>query len=77
MRGAQELLCALIVGGGGGCPTRDWWWRESKKSNKPSKLPGMYENGAKMAGLIHDIKIAENAVFYLKVLKKAYSRDVF
>jgi hypothetical protein len=23
---------------------RGWWWRKSKKSNKPSKPPGMYEN---------------------------------
>ncbi len=35
------------------CPTQEWWWRESKKSNKPSEPPGMYENGAKTASFPH------------------------
>jgi hypothetical protein len=38
----------------------------------------MLKNNGKMAGFSHPfaLKIAENAVFYLKVLKKRYSRDV-
>jgi hypothetical protein len=52
MKAAQELLGVQTIGGGE-CPARGWWWRESEKSNKPSKLPGMYENGAKTAGLLH------------------------
>jgi hypothetical protein len=55
-----------------------WWWRESKKSNKPSNPPGMYENSTKTAGYptLIDLKIVVNADFYLKVLNKLYSRDV-
>jgi hypothetical protein len=29
-----------------------WWWRESEKSNKPSKPPGMYKNGARTASFL-------------------------
>jgi hypothetical protein len=58
------------------CPGRGWWCRKSKDTNKPPMLPGMYENGAKKKGrfsALIDLKIAENAVFYLKVLNKIYS----
>jgi hypothetical protein len=57
LRVAQELLGTLTIGRGsawpGGVPGQGGWWRESKKSNKPSKPPEMYENGAKTAGLLH------------------------
>jgi hypothetical protein len=36
----------------GECPARGWWWRESEKSNKPSKPPGMYENSTKIPFLL-------------------------
>jgi hypothetical protein len=60
------LGLGLVVGG-------------SKKSNKPSKLPGKYKNSAKTAGFpaLFALKIAENTIFYFKVLNNIYSRDVF
>jgi hypothetical protein len=45
------LLRQLLAGGE--CPALERWWRESKKSNKPLKLPGMYAKGAKTAGFTH------------------------
>jgi hypothetical protein len=36
----------------------------------------MYKNGAKTAGF-PALKNVENAIFYLKVLNKIYSHDVF
>jgi hypothetical protein len=51
----------------------------SKKSKKPSKLPGIYKNSAKTAGFptLFALKIAENTIFYLEVHNNIYSRDVF
>jgi hypothetical protein len=48
-------------------------------TNKPSNLPGMYKNSAKNGWFpaLTAFKITENAVFYLKVLNKIYSQDVF
>jgi hypothetical protein len=63
----------------------DYWWGSArvgggggggqKKSIKPSKPPGIYENG-RFPTLIY-LNNAKNAVFYLKVLNKIYSQDVF
>jgi hypothetical protein len=47
---------------------------ESKRSNKPSKPAGMYDMGWFPA--LFSLKMADNAVFYLKVLNKMYSQDV-
>jgi hypothetical protein len=74
---AQELLVAPPIGGlsarprsgGGGV-------KEVNNKNISSKPLRMYENGAKTAGAIFALKVAENAVSYLKVLNKIYSRDV-
>ncbi len=49
---AQELLGVSTNGGGLPGP-REVGGGESKKSKKPSKLLGMYKNGAKMAGFLH------------------------
>jgi hypothetical protein len=56
-----------------------WWWRESKKANKTSKPPGIYEKGTKNGQFPHllTLKNVENAVFYLKVLNKIYSKTFF
>jgi hypothetical protein len=62
----QEPLGAPTIGGGE-CLAQRWWWRGSKKSNKPSKPHGIYENGTKKDGLPHiDLKNAKNAFFYVK-----------
>jgi hypothetical protein len=45
MRAAQEVLGAQTIGGGSARP--GVVVGESKKSNKPSKLPEMYKIGAK------------------------------
>jgi hypothetical protein len=50
----------------GGVPAR-WWWRESKKSNKPSKPTGIYENSAKTAGYPHLLTLkSQKRLFLLK-----------
>jgi hypothetical protein len=51
---------------------------KEKKSNKPSKQPGMYENGAETTGLPHFLpeKLLNTPFFYLKVIDKIYSQDV-
>ncbi len=59
----------------GECPAGGWWWRESKKSIKPSKPSRIYKNGW-FPTLIY-LNNAKNAVFYLTVLNKIYSQDVF
>jgi hypothetical protein len=42
-------------------------------------LPGIYKNGTKNGQFpaFVDIKIANNAVFYSKMLNKIYSQDIF
>jgi hypothetical protein len=71
---AQELLGALIISRGSARPW-GWWWGESKKSNKLSKLPRIYENSQFLA--LFALKIAKNALFFLKVLNIMYYRDIF
>jgi hypothetical protein len=61
----------------GECPVWGWWWRESKKAKKPFKQPGTYKTCAIIACFLIDLKIANNTVFYLKVLNKIYSPDIF
>jgi hypothetical protein len=73
VRAAQELLGGAPTIGGG-VPGQAWWWRESK-SNKPSKPPEIDKN-SRFPALI-DLKIAKSAIFFLKVLNKIYSLDVF
>jgi hypothetical protein len=77
VRAAQELLGAPTMAGE--CLAKGWWWRESKKSNKPFKSPGMYENSAKTAGLPHvmTLKTPKTRFLKLKVLNKIYSRHFF
>jgi hypothetical protein len=65
VRAAQELIGVPTIGRGE-CPARGWWWRESKKSNKPSKTLGIYENGAKTAGIMH-------LLTYFSLLKALWS----
>jgi hypothetical protein len=62
--------------GGGECPGKGWWWRELKESKKPSR-PRIYKNNTKNRWFCAfiDLKIAENAVFYLKILNKIYFQD--
>ncbi len=61
----NRLVHQLLAGGGGECLAQRWWWRGSKKSNKPSKPPGVYENSTKTDGLPYiDLKNAKNAVFF-------------
>jgi hypothetical protein len=48
VRVAQELLGVPTIGGE--CQAQRCWRRESKKSNKPSKPPRIYKNGAKTGG---------------------------
>ncbi len=66
---AQELLGAPTIDGGSARAGGG----ESKKSNKPSKPPGMEccQNGRFPA--LFALKIAKNAAFDLKVLNKIYS----
>jgi hypothetical protein len=60
------------------CPGRGWRWRESKKSNKPPSHPECTKMAKNRLFPIRiDLKITENAVFYLKVLNKIYFRDAF
>jgi hypothetical protein len=54
----------------GGVPGLGVMVGESKKSNKPSKPPGMYINGAKTALIA--LKITKNAVFNLKMFFEEY-----
>ncbi len=56
------LLGALTIGRGSARP--GWWWRESKKSNKPSKLPKINKNDTKCRfPTLIDFKNAKNAFF--------------
>jgi hypothetical protein len=51
VRAAPELLGARTFGGGSAWPGGGDGG--SQKSNKSSKLPGMYENSAKTASFLH------------------------
>jgi hypothetical protein len=37
----------------GECLAQGWWWKESKKSNKTSMPPIIYENGTKTTVFPH------------------------
>jgi hypothetical protein len=52
----------------GECPGRGWWWRELKEANKGTKNVMFYA--------LIDLKIAKNAILYLKVLR-IYFQNVF
>jgi hypothetical protein len=53
----------------GECPGRGWWWREPTESNKPPWNVQKLCQNVRFPSLL-DLKIAENANFYLKVLNK-------
>ncbi len=52
------------------CRARGWRWRESKKSNKSSKLLGMYKNGTKTASFLHIFTL--HYIFTSKSLKPLF-----
>jgi hypothetical protein len=75
-RAAEELLGASIFGRGNARPGGGGG--ESKKSNKPSKVPRMYEWGQNnWFPALFALKITKIVIFCLKVLNKIYSQDVF
>jgi hypothetical protein len=61
------------------CPARGWWWREFKKSNKPSKLPGMYKNSTKTASFpqLLTLKVPKTQFFTYKYLTKYTLKTFF
>jgi hypothetical protein len=78
VRAAQKLLATPTIGGGECLGRGWWWWRKSKELNTPPSCPECMKTAKNgwFPALI-DLKIAKDAVFYLKVLNKIYSRDVF
>jgi hypothetical protein len=76
VRAAQKLL-GVPTFGGEECLGRGWWWRELKSLIHPKspECTKMRKNG--WFPTLTDLKIAKNAVFYLKIIYKIYSRDVF
>ncbi len=56
----------------GKCPARGWWLGESKKFNKPSMLPVMYENGPKRADFLHFFLLKST---YQNILPRRFLRN--
>jgi hypothetical protein len=53
----------------GGVPGQRWWWRESKESNAPPSHPECKKTAKNgLFPTLIDLKIAQNAVFYSKIL---------
>ncbi len=63
----------------GECPARGWWWRKLQKSNKPSKLPEIYENGEKTGGFTHFLayKLPKILFFYQQYLTRYIPKTFF
>ena len=55
-----------------------WWWRGSQKSNKPSKPPGINDNGEKTGGFAHIMaeKSPKTPFFAQKYLTR-YTHQMF
>jgi hypothetical protein len=77
VRAAQELLCAPTIGRGvPGQGVVVEGVKEVKQAFPATRNVQKWCQNSRFPTLI-DLKIAKNAVFYLKVLNKIYSRDVF
>jgi hypothetical protein len=62
----------------GGIPSQGVVVEGNKGVKYIPKRPGIYENGKKgQSPPLIDLKIAKNTIFYLKVLNKICSRDIF
>jgi hypothetical protein len=67
---AQELFGAPTIGGGSARPGGGGGGSQRSHISLPSRPECMFTS-------LINLKIAKNTIFYLKVLNKIYSRDVF
>ncbi len=77
MWAAQELLGALTIGKGSSRPGGGGGGSQRNQIRLPSHPECIKTAQKRPVPTLIDLKIAKNAVFYLKVLNKIYSRDVF
>jgi hypothetical protein len=77
MRAAQELLGALTIGGGSARPGGGSGGSHRSQISLPSHPECMKTAQKRLFSPTYWFKNAVNTVFYLKVLNKMYSQDVF
>jgi hypothetical protein len=78
MRAAHELLGVPTIGGGSARPEGGGGGSQRSQISLPNcpECTQKWRQNSWFPAII-DLKIAENVVFYLKVLNKIYSQDFF